>query len=305
LDDDEKHNDVFLEEYKTREYIEEDKKDNIVLKSDKMIVLTKKSILKNLINYRDCDNGIVYICKQEYNHILRITKNELKDETPYLNMKRLGLFGGLVPVKEIQYMIISCKRFFTMERIEKNDAPSVVSFSVYRPECSHNVVSRSHCQAGQEQGVYKIKPFKPKFVTSEQLDASPKTHRLVSSLGRDEVLRPQRTPPRTSRTLRMTRRRQRTILTTPSSPSPPDLDIQRTSSPDLDIPRSRNPSFSDGESNGGRLGRGRRNRPTKTKRLNKTKTHKLKSFRVHLRTKKGKRNKIRDTHKKRKYYKQR
>jgi len=318
VNDDEKHKDVYLEEYTIKEYIEEDKEDNIVLKFDKMIVLTKKSILKELIKYGDCDNGIVYICK-EVSTALTITRDKLKDETPYLNMRRIGPVDGIILVEEIEYVIQSCKHYFTTEKMPKEyDAPSVVSFSVYRPECSRNVVSRSHCQAGQEQGVYKIKPFKPKFVTSEQMETSPKTPRLVSSLKRDEVSRPQKTSPRTQRTIPTTPPRSlrtdgivaRRRMPTPTSSSLPLLDIERiprTPSPDLDIPRSRNPSFSDDESNGDRLGggRGRRNRTTKTKRLNKKKTHKLKSFRIRLRTKKGKHNKMRKTHKKRKYYKQR
>jgi uncharacterized protein YjbI with pentapeptide repeats len=321
LSADEKHMDAFREEYTIQEYVEENVADNIVIKLDKMILLTKRIILKNFINVKDCENGIVYICKKVYDNFYYITKKQLRDETPYLNMRKLGLFVGLVPVKEIEYMIKSKEKYFTMERTKEKETPSVVSFSVYSPDCSVDVMSRSHCQAGQGQPIYEINNFKPKFVTSEQLETSPKTPRLVSSLGRDEVSRPQRTPPRSSprtqRTIPTTPPRSlrtdgivaRRRMPTPTSSSLPLLDIERiprTPSPDLDIPRSRNPSFSD-ESNGDRLGggRGRRNRTTKTKRLNKKKTHKLKSFRIRLRTKKGKRNKMRKTHKKRKYYKQR
>jgi uncharacterized protein YjbI with pentapeptide repeats len=307
LSADKKHMDAFREEYTIQEYVEEDVADNIVIKLDKMILLTKRSILKNFINVEDCDNGIVYICKKVYD-FLNITKNQLRDETPYLNMRKLGLFG-LVPVNEVEYMINCKEKYFTMERAKEKEPPSVVSFSVYRPECSHNVVSRSHCQAGQGQPIYEINNFKPEFVENRQLDTSREKPRLVSSLGRDEVSRSQRrpspdvqrTPPRTPRT----------IPTTSPRTQSPDLGIPRTSprmsSPDQDIPRSRNPSFSDSEPNADTLGggRGRRNRTTKTKRLNKKKTHKLKSFRIRLRTKKGKRNKMRKTHKKRKYYKQR
>jgi uncharacterized protein YjbI with pentapeptide repeats len=277
---DEKYMDAYMGEYTVEEYVEEDNGDNVVIKLDKMILLTKRSVLKNFINVADCENGIVYICKQVYT-FLNITKNQLKDETPYLNMRKLGLFG-LVPVNEVEYMINCKEKYFTMERTEGMEPPSVVSFSVYNPrKCGLNVVSRSHCQAGQGQPIYEINNFKPEFVENRQLDTSREKPRLVSSLGRDEVSRSQRTPPRTS---------------LPDIPRTPPRS-PRTPSPD--IPRTRNNSFSD------ELGGGRRKRPTKTKRLNKRKTHKLKSFRIRLRTKKGKRNRTRKTHKKRKYYKQR
>lgn len=181
IDDTKEYNDVYLEPYRIRNYVEEDE-DNIVISLLNNYVLTKKSILKKAIDLTDCDNGIVYICKQVYSY-LRITKNELRDETKYLNMRKIGLYG-LVQVDEISYMIHSAEQFFNMKK-KQQDVPSVVSFSVYRPECSQNAVSRSHCQAGQGQPIYEIQMFKPKFVTP--IVASIRSH-LSTLHGKDNGL---------------------------------------------------------------------------------------------------------------------
>ena len=130
--------------------------------------LFNKENLKNEIYNK---SNYVYICR-EISSKLMITKDELRDETEYFNLRKIGMYDYAL-VEQIQYITNNNKknRIFMFTKTQ-DEAPSVVSWNIYNNPGT-NVVSASHCQDGQGGFIYNIENVDVNFVDNSKKS---KTH---------------------------------------------------------------------------------------------------------------------------------
>ena len=83
-----------------------------------------------------------------------ITKDDVRNETPYLNLHGVGMYG-FVPVSEIQYIINDTENQLYVMTDTHENAPTVVAWGVYKYPGS-NIVGRSHCQDGRSGQVFNL-----------------------------------------------------------------------------------------------------------------------------------------------------
>ena len=158
-------------EVKLTEFIEMDKKNNIVFKFGDRFYLVDKSRLHDMCSLGRRDNSIFYgcMCEIENDWTNPQTWNLLNHvvilDTIYFNMQHLGLpiryvnldniRGLLQPNLTHSYYVIEKPKDYVI-------IPSFASDNVLK----HGVGSMSgiHCQTGQEDTIYVIKRFTPNFI---------------------------------------------------------------------------------------------------------------------------------------------
>lgn len=158
-------------EVKLTEFVETDKKNNIVFKFGERYYLVDKSRLHDMCSLGRKDNSIFYgcMCEIENDWTNPQTWNLLNHvvilDTIYFNMQHLGLpiryvnldniRGILQPTLEHSYYVIEKPKDYVI-------IPSFASDNVLK----HGVGSMSgiHCQTGQEDTIYVIKRFIPNFI---------------------------------------------------------------------------------------------------------------------------------------------
>jgi len=131
--------------------------------------LFNKENLKTILND---ESNYVYICK-EISHKLMISKEDLRDETEYINLRKLGMYDYAL-VEQIQYIANNNKkdRIFMFTKTQEK-APSVVSWNIYNNPGT-NVVSASHCQEGQGGFIYNIETVDVIFVDKSKTSKTSK-----------------------------------------------------------------------------------------------------------------------------------
>jgi hypothetical protein len=153
------------------EFVEMDKKNNIVFKFGDRYYLVDKSRFHDMSSLGRKDNSIFYgcMCEIENDWTNPQTWNLLNHvvilDTIYFNMQHLGLpiryvnldniRGILHPSLEHSYYVIEKPKDYLI-------IPSFASDNVLK----HGVGSMSgiHCQTGQEDTIYVIKKFTPNFI---------------------------------------------------------------------------------------------------------------------------------------------
>ena len=145
-------------EVNIQSYLNEDKSNNIVFCINNFFFTSTKDILKRSIDLSDKGNAIVFICDKVYERSFNITKDLLRDETPYFRLRAIGPFGGIVPAEQIKSIVNSNEQYFLITDTG-DKAPSVASYSVYA--AGGELASASHCQEGQNETIYKIDIFIP------------------------------------------------------------------------------------------------------------------------------------------------
>jgi hypothetical protein len=136
--------------------------------------LFNKENLKTILND---ESNYVYICK-EISHKLMISKEDLRDETEYINLRKLGMYDYAL-VEQIQYIANNNKkdRIFMFTKTQE-EAPSVVSWNIYNNPGT-TVVSASHCQEGQGGFIYNIETVDVIFVDKSKTSKTSKTSKDV------------------------------------------------------------------------------------------------------------------------------
>jgi hypothetical protein len=136
--------------------------------------LFNKENLKTILND---ESNYVYICK-EISHKLMISKEDLRDETEYINLRKLGMYDYAL-VEQIQYIANNNKkdRIFMFTKTQEK-ASSVVSWNIYNNPGT-NVVSASHCQEGQGGFIYNIETVDVIFVDKSKTSKTSKTSKDV------------------------------------------------------------------------------------------------------------------------------
>ena len=144
-------------------YLQDPTTDYILFKHENKLFLTTADGIDRALDKTDISNSLVLICLQEWPARLNITAPDLRDETIYVNLSKLGLYGGgyalesqikaalnyhrLNPGKPLVYTL-------TMDPAIPR-APSVISWSLYK-RLTLNAVSASHCQPGRDGDIYRI-----------------------------------------------------------------------------------------------------------------------------------------------------
>jgi hypothetical protein len=114
-------------------------------------LLTSRSILKNLINMNDGENGVLFICKR-VGALDVIHRAALRDVTPYFNLRRIGL-TGFVRASQIQSIIRDPEKHQIYLLTPIYDAPSTAGWGLYKGIAA---VSVARCQEGTGGIIYRI-----------------------------------------------------------------------------------------------------------------------------------------------------
>ena len=105
---------------------------------------------KSIVNKALNDKNMVKIgCKSADG---RLNPQNIMKDKPYVMLKPIGLYGGVITVLQIFGIIEGNQRLFHVSKTNQTLA-STVSLSVLD---GGNRVSASHCQAGQEEIVYNL-----------------------------------------------------------------------------------------------------------------------------------------------------
>ena len=141
-------------EVNIRDFLKEDR-DNIVFYRENEFFPFHRQDLVPMLDMKKADNSIVFICK-ETGHALSITREFLKDETPYFKLRTLGMYGGYANASEIKAILedVDKNQVFYISTSEEEKPPSVVSWDIYINGA--DATSGSHCQEGQTDTIYKI-----------------------------------------------------------------------------------------------------------------------------------------------------
>ena len=140
----------------TSEFLTEYFKDtnNILFLQNNKFYFSTRSDLKDAVDVNNKNNSIVFICNKVENKLF-ITRDLLRNETPYLNLLGLGMYG-YAPVSEIQYIITDPNNNKLYVMTDTNDnAPTVVSWAIYKLP-GENIVGRSHCQDGRNGQIFNL-----------------------------------------------------------------------------------------------------------------------------------------------------
>jgi uncharacterized protein YjbI with pentapeptide repeats len=135
--------------------------DYIALLFGQNYYLIDKSRLSNMINKTGndnrLDNQIVYECKVAGS----MRTENIVLETPLMKLGPIGLMNySYIPVKDIKKVIERVDKMY--ELIETRKVQSVVSFQIVNGLGGNTRgVSASHCQAGQNGTVYKLRKIVP------------------------------------------------------------------------------------------------------------------------------------------------
>jgi len=123
--------------------------DNLLFFQHNVFYVVSKTQLQEFLDTNKKDIPLVFICNAEINR-LNITRDLIKDNTPYLNMKSLGLWGYVTAsqLKNVIEDTDTTNKVFILK--DTNDiAPSVVSWDVYMQTEGYSLVSASHCNGGR------------------------------------------------------------------------------------------------------------------------------------------------------------
>jgi surface protein len=134
-----------------KEYFEDN--DHILCFQNNKFYFSNRSDLKDAIDVNKQDNSIIFVCKNVMNKFV-ITINELRNETPYLNLQGVGMYG-YVPASEIQYIINDTENQLYILTDTQDNAPTVVAWGVYKYPGT-NIVGRSHCQDGRSGQIFNL-----------------------------------------------------------------------------------------------------------------------------------------------------
>jgi hypothetical protein len=156
---------------KIRDFLEMDKKNNIVFKFGERYYLVDKSRLHDMCSLGRKDNSIFYgcMCEIENDWTNPQTWNLLNHvvilDPIYFNMQHLGLpirYVNLDNIRGILQPSLTHSYFLIEKPKDYLIIPSFASDNVLK----HGVGSMSgiHCQTGQEDTIYVIKKFTPNFI---------------------------------------------------------------------------------------------------------------------------------------------
>jgi hypothetical protein len=114
-------------------------------------LLTSRQILKDQINMNEGQNGVVLICKR-VGALPIVTRDALRDVTPYFNLRRIGL-TGFVRASQIQSIIRDPEKHQLYLLTAIYDAPSTAGWGLYKGIAAESV---SRCQEGSGGIIYRI-----------------------------------------------------------------------------------------------------------------------------------------------------
>lgn len=155
-----------------KDFIEMDKKNNIVFKFGERFYLVDKSRLHDMCSLGLKDNSIFYGCMCEIEddwtnpHTWNLLNHVVILDPIYFNMQHLGLpirYVNLNNIRGILQPTLNDNYYVIEKPIDYLIIPSFASDNVLK----HGVGSMSgiHCQTGQQDTIYEIKKFTPNFIS--------------------------------------------------------------------------------------------------------------------------------------------
>jgi hypothetical protein len=125
--------------------------DQIIFQNAEQFITVTKDFLQNTKS-----SSIVYACKQVYD-FYDFTEEQLLDKIPYFRLRTLGQYG-VVPFDQIVSVIKGNNKTFRIVPTQ-TQLETVISHEVLYEK--GELVSASHCQAGQSETVYQIEVANP------------------------------------------------------------------------------------------------------------------------------------------------